>query len=115
MSDYNNLIQQYPNLYANIVHFECGDGWYDIINSLSQEIETIITNNPSLGPIKVGQVKEKFGGLRYYLDEGGCPEIYKAIEKAEKLSLFTCEVCGQPGKMRNDGWIKTLCNIHHKG
>ena len=43
---------------------ECGDGWYDIINTLCQDVEMIIGKKD----IKViaDQVKQKFGGLRFY-------------------------------------------------
>ena len=34
------------------------------------------------------------------------------IDDAEDLSCKTCEDCGQPGKSRQGGWIKTLCDEH---
>jgi hypothetical protein len=33
-------------------------------------------------------------------------------EAAELESIHTCEICGQPGELREDGWIKTLCDEH---
>lgn len=114
MPTVDDLLKKHPSLYDGLPYIECGSGWYQILENLSQEIEAILVKDPSLGPVKVGQIKEKFGGLRYYLDEGGSPEIYKAIEKAEKLSEYTCEVCGEPGKSRQGGWIKVLCNAHHE-
>jgi hypothetical protein len=44
--------------------FECGDGWYNLINSLCQSINSLIKDKN----IKVvaHQVKEKLGGLRFY-------------------------------------------------
>ena len=107
MSNYENLVKDYPSLYGNL-YFECGEGWYQILKDLSDEITKLDPENK----VRVGQVKEKFGTLRYYLDDGGSESIYKAITKAEKLSEFTCEVCGQPGKERPSGWIKTLCDKH---
>lgn len=59
------------------------------------------------------QIKEKFGGLRFYVD-GGTTEHHNYISFAEALSNRTCEVCGAPGEHRNDGWVKTLCDAHHK-
>ena len=58
---------------------------------------------------KAVQVKEKFGGLRFYMT---CEtdEIYELIEKAEALSCKTCEVCGEDGTRRPTSWIKTLCD-----
>ena len=60
------------------------------------------------------QVKEKFGGLRFYTN--GCDDaVYAMISMAESMSVRTCEVCGNPGKVRHGGWISTLCDEHAKG
>ena len=58
---------------------------------------------------KASQVKEKFGGLRFYMT-CGTDEIYDLIEKAEALSYKTCEECGQPGEEKPTSWIRTLCD-----
>lgn len=59
--------------------------------------------------VHVAQVKEKFGGLRFYV--GGAPqEVHDIIAQCEKLSYETCEVCGEPGEPNHRGWIKTLCD-----
>ena len=44
----------------------CSDGWYNLIDELCKDITTIIGDKN----IKVvaAQVKEKFGGLRFYYD-----------------------------------------------
>ena len=62
---------------------------------------------------KASQVKEKYGGLRFYMT-CGTDEIFDLIEKAEALSYKTCEECGEPGEERNTGWIRTLCDTCHK-
>lgn len=62
---------------------------------------------------KAFQVKEKFGGLRFYMT-CGTDEIYDLISKAEALSCKTCEECGEPGEERSGGWIHTLCNNCHE-
>jgi hypothetical protein len=87
--------------------FECGDGWYPLIKDL-------ITDLIELGWDKqTCQVKEKFGGLRFYIN-GASEEIYKRIQTAEDLSYETCETCGEKGELRSVGWYKTLCNKHHE-
>jgi hypothetical protein len=58
---------------------------------------------------KVDQVKEKFGGLRYYTDSGNS-RIDGFIRLAERLADVTCEECGKHGKERPGGWIRTLCD-----
>ena len=55
------------------------------------------------------QVKEKFGGLRFYMTLYN-EDLERDIAEAEKLASKTCESCGAPGKSRNGGWIKTLCD-----
>jgi len=62
---------------------------------------------------KATQVKEKYGGLRFYMTCGN-DEIYSLIQKAEELSYKTCEECGSPGEERGGSWINTLCDNCHK-
>jgi len=83
---------------------ECGDGWFDIISKLSRDLKSLGFTG------RVVQIKEKFGGLRYYVSEASL-EVYNRIDEAEKASYSTCELCGSPGKLtRPDGfWYQTLC------
>ena len=111
------LIGRYPILYQghtwpitqNLMAFgfECGDGWFRLIDQLSSDI-TAIDNLDGTTTIAV-QVKEKYGGLRFYVS-GGTEAIFEAIDKAEELSLKTCEVCGEPGHQQGTGWIYTMCD-----
>jgi hypothetical protein len=93
--------------------FECSDGWFDLIWKLCENIETSLKGqtdwNPTIPPFRVIQVKEKFGGLRFYTNWGN-DEIFKHINEAESKSHKTCEMCGKFGKVRRDGWVKTLCD-----
>lgn len=57
------------------------------------------------------QVKEKFGGLRFYVD-GATEKHYNYITFAESMSYSTCEECGAPGKRYTNGWHVTLCEKH---
>ena len=69
----------------------------------------------------ISQVKEKFGGLRFYVTKVGRPsvprEVFDVIDSAEEQSLTTCEACGHSGRVREEqGWFKTLCdNCFSKG
>jgi hypothetical protein len=81
--------------------------------------------------LKVDEVKEKFGGLRFYYT-GGDFYIEELVSKAEEASYTICEVCGSKGKLcsnsyrviykngeffkipSNGGWLKTLCRNHAK-
>jgi hypothetical protein len=88
--------------------FECNAGWYPLLKEL-------ITDLIDLGWDKqICQVKEKFGGLRFYINTGST-EVFERIHKAEKDSYTICEETGKPGKLRNDiGWIRTLCDEEYE-
>jgi hypothetical protein len=81
----------------------CGAGWYPIIVELDQSIATIYPE------YEVQQVKEKFGGLRYYCDHDGVDEVAKLIGAAELRAAKTCEDCGALGRLLDKGWLRTLC------
>jgi len=86
------------------------DGWYNIIDGLCKKIQKYVDKN-KIKQVEAIQVKEKFGGLRFYVTES--PDvIYKYIYDAEKASLVTCEECGAKGDSKNSNshWIRTLCN-----
>jgi hypothetical protein len=61
--------------------------------------------------IRVAQIKEKFGGLRFYYD-GGDEHISGMVTMAESWADRTCEKCGNKGKHRSGGWIRTMCDEH---
>lgn len=72
---------------------ECvGPGWKKLVDPLKEVCK--LTNT------KILQVKEKFGGLRFYVD--AAPEwLYDLICLAEGASTKTCEDCGA-----HDGYHK---------
>ena len=49
--------------------FECGDGWYDLIDTLCHSIQTYLDAH-ELPQVVATQVKSKFGELRFYVDGG---------------------------------------------
>lgn len=120
----NKLVEQYPKIFserfgdvtttAMCWGFECGDGWYEIINNLCNKIQDYLSSNPKVPQVIAKQVKEKFGGLRFYI-EGGDDKIYSFINEAEQLSYKTCEYCGSTNnvKLTKKGWIRALCEEHY--
>ncbi|SAK85215.1 hypothetical protein AWB77_04463 [Caballeronia fortuita] len=48
--------------------FECGDGWYALLRSLSKELTNYGSLNTQLR-VEATQVKAKFGGLHFLLRE----------------------------------------------
>ncbi|NBX49342.1 hypothetical protein EBT25_05220 [bacterium] len=95
--------------------FDVGKGWWLLIETLCERIasHTRQTNRNTkvIDEVIVDQIKEKFGGLRFYY-HGGDQYIAGLVEMAESMSYFTCEQCGGRGKRRSTGWIRTLCDTH---
>ena len=107
-----------------------GNGWYYLLDNLCAKIQHHIDHpawaenkktgkfeepkEPTCSQVVAAQVKEKFGGLRFYTD-GGDEYIRALIDDAESLSYRICEECG---RMDNDvgrnrkGWIQTTCRDH---
>lgn len=88
-----------------------GEGWWPIIAALDADLREMYPD------YRVLQVKEKFGGLRFYIapvTESTYRQVYDRIHTAEAISYKVCEWCGEPGKERGGGWIKTLCDIHNE-
>lgn len=76
------------------------------------EAEYLPVPEPAPWP-QVEQIKEKFGSLRYYVS--GLPDgLDSAVNLAERLSEYTCQQCGAPGKTRDEGWITVLCDHHYE-
>jgi len=97
--------------------FECGDGWYNIIDGVCALVENHnsnqkLNNLPTVEFVAT-QVKEKYGTLRFYY-YGGDDYIDGVVAMAEYLSGVTCETCGAPGKTRDGDWVRTLCDEHAK-
>lgn len=78
---------------------ECNSGWNGVIEELLSKIESHLAEHPSLMQgeeytrFQIDQIKEKFGGLRFYVS-GGDEHIHKLIDETEDLSTKTCEKCG---------------------
>jgi hypothetical protein len=119
--EFSKQIQvDFPELFKNPI---CGvsiqPGWEKLILKLCTNIEEI-RKVSGIG-INVAQVKEKFGGLRFYVEYKQIPKKSKwarnacnaLISGAESKSFHTCAVCGEWGQQRNTGWVQTLCRKHY--
>jgi hypothetical protein len=94
--------------------FTNDDGWFDLLWRLCEDLEPLVAKfeQASGSQFEVLQVKEKFGGMRIHVNHAN-DAIHQRIETAIQESFHTCEVCGQPGTLREDGRIKTLCDEHN--
>lgn len=86
--------------------FECeisiGAGWVDLVRSY---VEMRLETGERFA---FTRITEKYGSLR--LDDTGDDSPLESV--ADHLSLSICEDCGAPGRERDDGWIRTLCDEH---
>ena len=75
---------------------DCGEGCWPIIAQLDRDIAAIES------AYEVHQIKEKFGGLRFYYagGTGNDARIDELIAQAERVAAQTCELCGAPGRAR---------------
>jgi hypothetical protein len=155
------LVKEYPKIFVDYGGdpkktcmswgMSCEDGWFFLLNSLCQSIQSYVDNppyvykktlrvyalrtwnwvvdkilsnpypyqvykdmtEPSVIPQVVAlQVKEKFGGLRFYYN-GGDPFIRGRVSFAESLSQQVCETCGTMDEFvcsNGHGWIRTSCS-----
>jgi hypothetical protein len=73
------------------------------------KIEKIRVEGNEYPQVQAIQVKEKYGGLRFYAT--GCSrEQHAAISFAESWSYNICEKCGSTKDVsQTEGWIRTLC------
>jgi len=91
----------------------CDDGWLQLIHDLIEELLAAGWDK------QIKQIKEKFGGLRFYIG-AATSEVHKIITKYEVLSYEICEDCGEKGELRRDcgwkgsRWYKTMCDKHYQ-
>jgi hypothetical protein len=89
-------------------------GWIPLLDRLAEDLIALGWDR------SLDQVKEKFGGLRFYIGTASPPlsrdvrdRIHRRITWAEAESLRTCEQCGAPGRPTQPGGeggvVETLC------
>jgi hypothetical protein len=108
--------ERFPKMFAEPYGgFACGEGWWPILEKLCSNIQNHIDwkNKQSkvVPQVTVAQIKEKFGGLRFYYD-GGDDHIKGMVRMAEAWADATCEDCGAPATKQTSGWIKNVCDKH---
>lgn len=103
---FKHLAREYEgNMYIGIA---CADGWYDLIYTLCFQIDHHIKWSKK-DPVRATQVKEKFGGLRFYVD-GTDEHVQGLIRMAESMSYKLCEFCGCPAARDDEGYfVPTMC------
>ena len=83
-----------------------GPGWAPLIEQAVAFLKTRGVN--------ITDIKEKYGALLIFTDYYD-DEVIDFIETISWRSMHICEECGRPGKIRQTGWVKTLCFQHYIG
>lgn len=128
----HQLCAKYPSIFREVCGepsqtcmafgIECGNGWHELIDLLCDSITHQVESANRLYPqlrfaVVAAQVKEKYGGLRFYVDyvydhellqdADAMKRINKEIDTitgmirmVERMSFRTCETCG--GKCKPD-------------
>lgn len=102
------IINPDPTLQSNLMAFgrECDEGWNPLIDELIGKLNELPEE------IHVLQIKEKYGGLRFYVASSS-EKAFKIIDNYEWLSYHVCEVCSDfwTAKLRiKNDWYKTVCD-----
>jgi len=116
-------------------HVSCGLGWKDLILGLTRDIDRVwdgFAGRKGRDCWMPYQVKEKMGGLRYYVGEKfrltkedsarvkddaawRARLMHFLINEAEEVSFRTCDTCSERARQRTvDGWFRVECDAHYR-
>ena len=95
------IVPEYPK------SIDVDEGWYQLVIDCDKELTAIDPH------YRIFQIKEKFGGLRYYFhpsQSDTSKAMNEVVSKYEAIAARTCEATGGPGVLMKSigGWRKTL-------
>ena len=111
------LVDRHPRLFRGQIpaRSHLSPGWFDLVDRLCFDLEALCADDL---PLRVVQVKEKFGTLRVYVRpsaEGVSTTLLARAQalcqSAEEQSESLCEGCGAPSALHQSAlrWWNTLC------
>jgi hypothetical protein len=132
----DRLMVEFPRIFeaGRPMNSHLPPGWLPLVREMLADVCAMLADGQA---IEVQQIKEKFGGLRFYWSLGKehiliadihtpkglqrlniKPEkpsetfkrIDQCVEQAEDASLTICERCGRPGTLDRRGWWKVNCD-----
>lgn len=95
--------------------FDIGNGWFPVLYELCGKLEEIC--KPNKIPFAFDQIKEKYGGARFYYtcdveqETTADDAIYKLVSDYENICDHICANCGgyYTKKTTLRGWIYDAC------
>lgn len=98
---------------SDLPTLNCGDGWFELIDSLLNELEPIALVMKQQGTIELGLPKLFYiepdrGSMKVAMDNIN-NAMDELIEKYQEKSESVCEACGSPGTVNGHGWVEVLC------
>jgi len=110
MEEVAELVNQEEMIIPIQFGFECGDGWFWLLDQLMSRICSYCEWNKVEVP-QVMQIKEKYGRLCFYIN-GGNDMINGMVWLAEDMSGSICETCGTNVNVgQTQGWVYTICEV----
>lgn len=111
-------IIQVPKIYdigLYLYGFECGLGWYSIIESALEQIESIVSRMPKeeINNYHVLRVQDELGELIITMSETNS-DINNIIIEAQNKCRVTCSICGEPGEYQDGIVICAPCKEDRK-
>lgn len=106
----NIMKENNPKSPMELFGIECEDGWATLYRPLMIYIEEYNKHvEKEEDKIVILQIKEKFGGLRFYTNFTD-DTLRELIDSAEARSYHMCERCGSETDIYHTcGYIQTLC------
>lgn len=104
----DNFESKYPLIFSHCQP-RGGPGWEELFKELLDQLQA----RADAGGIQARAQKacEKWGrlSLRFHPLDAADAAL---VAQTESLSLRTCEVCGRPGRLIEEGWYRTRCENH---
>ena len=88
---HDELVEKWNPLFTDeygeptLTYLEVPESWYPLVDTLCHQIQNHLVKTPEAGFFYVVQIKEKFGGLRFYTNNH-YPTIDGMIRMAEAYS-----------------------------
>jgi hypothetical protein len=123
----NELVAAHPELFAGElprIPSHLPVGWFALVDRLCSDIEALLQGRAER--LVVVQVKEKFGGLRFYYDWDAADDVAAdhetvllrervraQVDEARARTTLICQRCGAPAVLNlYGGWTAALCERH---